>query len=328
MNTPHTPTPADTLAQTSTASATGTPPEPTRGVLVCSDFSPASDQALARAWALAATPEVALTALNIVASSGLEALRHWLAGQGEWEQRLLADALARLQGQCEDMQRNNPRTQPVDCRVGSGALIAEIKAVVQALQPELVVLGARGESDFLHLALGTTAERLLHRSHRPLLVVRQPANRPYRRVLVPIDFSPWSTLALQAVRRWAPTAHTVLLHAWSLPFEGKLAMAGVDDDTVTHYRHRARQEAEQWLQHTASEHGLVAGRWTPSLVMGDPSHAILAQAQQHGCDLIVMGKHGRHAVEELLLGSVCKHVLAEAEVDVLVVNAPHTLNPS
>lgn len=326
MNTPHTPPPSSPPPESGTASATGKMPESATGVVVCSDFSPASDQALARAWALASTPEVALTALNIVASSGLEALRHWLAGQGEWEQRLLADALARLQGQCEAMQRNNPRTQPVDCRVGSGALIAEIKAVVQALQPELVVLGARGESDFLHLALGTTAERLLHRSHRPLLVVRQPANRPYRRVLVPVDFSPWSTLALQAVRRWAPTAHTVLMHAWSLPFEGKLAMAGVDDDTVAHYRQRARQEAEQWLHHTASEHGLVAGQWTPSLVMGDPSHAILAQVQRHSCDLVVMGKHGSHAVEELLLGSVCKHVLAEAAVDVMVVNAPHSLN--
>lgn len=331
MNTPHTPVTPVTAGAAALPSARplwGTSPQPPAGMLVCTDFSPAADQALARACALAASPEVALTALHVVASGGLDALRQWLQGHGEWEQRLVADALARLQAQCDALQRPGTRTQPVQCQVRSGTLIAEIKAAVQALQPELVLLGARGESDFARLALGTTAERLLRRSHRPLLVVRQPADRPYRRVLVPVDFSPWTAITLQAVKRWAPTAHTVLLHAWSLPFDGQLAIAGVDADTVAHYRQRARLEAEQWLHHTAREHGLVAGQWTPSLVMGDASHAIVEQVQHHDCDLVAMGKHGRHAAEELLLGSVCKHVLAEVAVDVLVVNAPEQHPPS
>ncbi len=34
--------------------------------------------------------------------------------------------------------------------------------------------------------------------------------------------------------------------------------------------------------------------------------------------LIAIGKHGRNMVEELLLGSVTKHVLAESAGDVLV----------
>jgi nucleotide-binding universal stress UspA family protein len=36
------------------------------------------------------------------------------------------------------------------------------------------------------------------------------------------------------------------------------------------------------------------------------------------CDLVVLGKHGQSATEELLLGSVTKHVLAEGSADVLV----------
>ena len=41
--------------------------------------------------------------------------------------------------------------------------------------------------------------------------------------------------------------------------------------------------------------------------------------QEYDADLIVVGKHGTHITEELLLGSVTKHVLAEAQGDVLVV---------
>jgi nucleotide-binding universal stress UspA family protein len=35
-----------------------------------------------------------------------------------------------------------------------------------------------------------------------------------------------------------------------------------------------------------------------------------------------MGKHGQGMLEELLLGSVTKHVLSEATCDVLVASAP------
>ncbi|NTV95478.1 MAG: universal stress protein, partial [Thiobacillus sp.] len=47
---------------------------------------------------------------------------------------------------------------------------------------------------------------------------------------------------------------------------------------------------------------------------------VLEQEELQAPDLIVVGKHGRHAGEELLLGSVTKHVLAEARCDVLVIH--------
>ena len=44
--------------------------------------------------------------------------------------------------------------------------------------------------------------------------------------------------------------------------------------------------------------------------------------QEYDADLVVVGKHGTHITEELLLGSVTKHVLAEAQGDVLIVCGP------
>ena len=45
---------------------------------------------------------------------------------------------------------------------------------------------------------------------------------------------------------------------------------------------------------------------------------IVQQEQEQDCDLIVVGKHGRNAVEELLLGSTTNMVIAESSCDVLV----------
>jgi len=44
-------------------------------------------------------------------------------------------------------------------------------------------------------------------------------------------------------------------------------------------------------------------------------------AEEKDCDLVVLGKHGQSATEDLLLGSVSKHVLAEGSTDVLVSTA-------
>ena len=46
---------------------------------------------------------------------------------------------------------------------------------------------------------------------------------------------------------------------------------------------------------------------------------ILDTAKELGADLIVMGSHGRHGLEKLLLGSVTTRVLGRSPVPVLVV---------
>lgn len=55
-----------------------------------------------------------------------------------------------------------------------------------------------------------------------------------------------------------------------------------------------------------------------SVLHGDAARHIVEQEQEWDCDLIVMGKHGENKFEDLLLGSVTKHVLSESQGDVLV----------
>ncbi|MEN9384282.1 MAG: hypothetical protein RL323_1425, partial [Pseudomonadota bacterium] len=46
---------------------------------------------------------------------------------------------------------------------------------------------------------------------------------------------------------------------------------------------------------------------------------ILETAEAEGCDLVVMGSHGRKGVQALILGSVAQKVLTHAKVPVLIV---------
>jgi nucleotide-binding universal stress UspA family protein len=51
-----------------------------------------------------------------------------------------------------------------------------------------------------------------------------------------------------------------------------------------------------------------------------PATAIIDTAKFRGCDLIVMGSHGRRGLRKLLLGSQTSEVLADGSVPVLVVH--------
>ena len=49
-----------------------------------------------------------------------------------------------------------------------------------------------------------------------------------------------------------------------------------------------------------------------------PHQAIIAAAEEKGCDLIVMSSHGRSGLSNLLVGSVTNKVLAHTKTPVLV----------
>ena len=61
------------------------------------------------------------------------------------------------------------------------------------------------------------------------------------------------------------------------------------------------------------------------LLVGDPAQAISETAEKEGCDLIVMGTHGRTGLTRLLMGSVAEAVVRKAKCPVLTVKQPSEL---
>lgn len=133
-----------------------------------------------------------------------------------------------------------------------------------------------------------------------------------------MDFSPSSLGAIQQARRIAPDAEIVLLHVFDVPFEGQLRYANVEEEMIHQYRILARQEASQKLQALRDDSGLSARNTHEIVLYGDAASRIIEQEQEADCDLIAIGKHGESLLEDLLLGSVTKHVLTESQGDILV----------
>lgn len=290
---------------------------PVKRLLVATDLSAPARHAADRAALVAREVGASLDLFHVANVTAVEKLRLLIADvPAETGQRVLDAAREEMRELAANMLKQHGIAAGV--QVASGPVLAEIIGHADTISADLLVLGARGSSFMRHLLVGSTAERMVRKTRWPMLIAKQAPHEPYRTLLVPVDFSPFSLRALHNAQAVAPGADIVLLHAFEVPFESKLRFAGIEDELLARYRIAARQEALAKLRELRDEAGLPLERTRLIVVHGDASRNIIEQEQEQDCDLIVMGKHGESMLEDLLLGSVTKHVLAESQGDVLV----------
>lgn len=286
-------------------------------LLVATDLSAPSRHAALRAALLAKESKSRLELLHVLESTALGELQRVFEKDGAaMQERIRSQARDGLLQLAADI--GELRGVSAGSHVAEGSVLNTCLEQADAFDASLIIVGVRGTSFMRHWLLGATAERLLRKTQRPILVVKQPPHEMYRSVLVPIDFSSWSLDAIRMAQAVAPQAKLILLHVYEIPFEGKLRYASVEEGVVRSYRESARKRALDQLHQTASDAGLVVADWHPIAVHGDAALRILEHEEVQGADLIVLGKHGAGMIEELLLGSVTKHVLAHSRSDVLV----------
>lgn len=286
-------------------------------LIALSDLSEPARQAAARAALLARDANAMLEVLYVLESSLLDELRRILGRTQESVARRMVDD-ARESLASFAAAAGQPFGVAAGAHLATGSLLDEIGSRADALDADLLVLGARGAGVIRHLVLGSTAERLLRKSTRSLLVVRRSPREPYRRVLIPVDFSAWSVASMHWAAAVAPGAEIILFHAFEVPFEGKMRFAGVDEASILRYLDAMRTESAHRLRELATQAGFKSGECLSLAAHGDATTRTLELAKERSVDLIAVGKHGRGITEEFLLGSTTKHLLSLADCDMLV----------
>jgi len=146
----------------------------------------------------------------------------------------------------------------------------------------------------------------------------------FEHLLVPVDGSELSERAAEssialAKRLGARITAFVAEPLPPLPTES----SGMNSYARKAEEHRVQTEAHAHtvLAHfgqLAAEQGVAFdGQFKRSDAVDD---AIVAAAQEYGCDLVVMVTHGRGAFGELLFGSHTKNVLARSKLPLLVLH--------
>lgn len=286
-------------------------------IVVATDFSEDAARAARRAALLADARGLPLELLHVMSAPGLDGVRAWFRERPDLAERLEADARRSLDAAAAALAAPG---RAVTTRLAVGDVRAEIAA---ASSPSvLLVLGARGGTTLPGLLFGSTAERVVRDAAGPVLVVRSEPSHPYRNVLVGVDLERGSAPLLEAVVDFSPHARITALNAYDVPFEGGLRRAGVPQDEIERHHAATLREALASLETLGRESAPIGQRVVPTAERGAPVRLLAERAKRLGADLIAVARRSRSVLHSLLIGSVARRVVAEADCDVLVLRGP------
>ena len=274
-------------------------------ILVATDFSSASQAALAYALSIARRYGATLYLAHIVRDSARAVVDDaWREGQ-----RLTTDLL--VSGQLRGI--------PHKLLVGQGEIWEGLSPLITQNHIDLLVVGTRGRSGLAKMLLGSVAERIFRQACCPVLTVGPNSPDPatqesgLRRILYATDFTPQSLFASNYAFSLAHQyqARLILLHVVREPADATLQKG------------RALEEAQERLRALIpADAGL---QFEPEFVVGfgTPGTRILEVASEKTPELIVLG------VTQPAAGglggrrwTVASEIAAQAPCPVLTVRGP------
>src|SRR5690606_9413137 len=92
------------------------------------------------------------------------------------------------------------------------------------------------------------------------------------------------------------------------------------EDDIDNYRAQSQRQALSGLNSLIDEVSDGSHRIFRVVEHENAARLILAKEESFKADLIVIGKHGKTIVEEMLLGSVTRRILSDSKSDVLIVH--------
>ena len=158
--------------------------------------------------------------------------------------------------------------------------------------------------------LGTTAEKLVRRSDKPVLVVKKGSNfKSIKSILCPVDFSEESGLALEnsikIARRYNAKLNILgVLEQHNRGYKGlKLKWNELNELG----RENFKKEMDTFLE----DFNLIDVNWKVIIKTGDPAKKILSTIKRKNTDLLVMGSSGKSSFHRMIMGSVTEKVIRE-----------------
>lgn len=197
------------------------------------------------------------------------------------------------------------------------------------IQPDLIVMGAKGQRATLGIPLGGVAMHIVEDGRWPVMVVRKDHAR-LENILLVVDGSECSDIACNYLGNFPVPlgAQVRVMHVMSEiypdvliePFAGGVGVmpAAVTADDLKRHHEQQQKHAEKMLQgvvHNLAIHGLNA---EPVLRRGDAATEIINFATNQNVDLIVAGSRGLGAIRSWFMGSVSRKLVHYSDCSVLI----------
>lgn len=269
-------------------------------ILLATDFMEAYENVVDNAVQLAKNFEAEIVPLHVLpADLHDEKLRRLV-------EQAARDKLNELRQQL--IEQNIPTAEPL---LEVGRPYNKIVETAHRDQHNIIVIGAGAKKKKDKFQLGTTAEKIIRWSDKPVWVVKKDKPLKVRTILCPVDFSEPSTLALK---------NAIVI---ARRFEAELVVLSVYEHLSSrgaiYYQKEWDNQSNQGLVQYKGRLGAYLSKhfnwhkvkWKRVVKAGIPEEEILSAINEYKADLLIMGTTGRSGLSKFMMGSVTEKVIRE-----------------
>jgi nucleotide-binding universal stress UspA family protein len=229
----------------------------------------------------------------------------------------------------KEVARSFTDTSTVKCSAETGSPAEVIVDRAAAQTGTLIAMSTHGRSGAQRWLLGSVADKVLHASTSPLLLVRarEGENSPDEATLttidVPLDGSGLSELVLPHVTALAQKLNleVVLLRAPVVPASSY--MAPEYEPGFQEIAGNIMDESKKYLEEKVEQlQGGGVEKVSYVLLKGETAVEIIEMARQTPDNIVAMCTHGNSGIGRWVLGSVTDRVVRYSGDPVLVIRAP------
>ncbi len=282
-------------------------------IMVATDFSPYSDQALDCALSLAQRFHSKIYLTHVIT----------LAGHGMMEAEVGAPSHEELRNLAKESARKIEESGrlygvPYEVVIEAGALWATLENLIRRYEIDLLVLGTHGTTGVLKVLAGSSAEEIFRQARIPVLTVGPavPQQRlpkaEFNNILCAIDFGPAAereaAFAFALAQEYQ--AKLVLLHVTPRP-----ATASARDEVL-------KREADTRKLTDLAPTGVdLACKPEYRLASGEPVEEILQIAEDTKANLIVIGAKKRESLAGHIPHTKAYRMICGARCPVLTIKS-------
>jgi len=277
-------------------------------ILLAADFSNSTDNVVENAIGLAKTFQSKIALIHVLPDDITNEKARLLLNDAAITQLELISEKIKEEG----IETDNPILE-------YGNHFDKIIKTADNINANVIVIGAGEKTENDAFQLGTTAEKIIRKSTKPVWIVKNNSPLDIKNILCPVDFSTESKRALKnaiiMARRF--NAELIILSVYEMIYSDSLKLRLDWDEEIEYIKLEHEKEFNAFLE----GFNLTDLNWDREIVKGLPSTEILKAISLYKTDLLIMGTTGKSGLNRIVMGSVTEKVVREVPCSFITIKS-------
>ncbi len=274
-------------------------------ILVAIDRSAMAEEALKRAISVAKKKEAQLIILHVIEPHFIKSL-FYSVDENEIKKKV-TDQINRLNSEAKI-------EYVFFIEFGSAARVITLMA--QKVHADLLIVGVHGKNDISSEYFGSTALKLIQRTHIPVLIVKNEVKAIYQKMIAPTDMADYSKKSILFAKALFTKPSNTYLYAAETISELQAITYNISEEERQRLQKEMRVDAINALEAFVKE---VGGGETALIdFTASVNEDLLTYMTKDNADLLVLGSKGVDNLNSFVFGSTASYLMQRSPTDVLV----------